>query len=187
MICERCGQEHDGSYGSGRFCSRQCANSRDWSDEHKQNLSTKLRKNPIRTCLYCGKELPRTSTQTSGLCSVCEKDARRGTGKYGVGTEDWREYTKERRQRIKQEYVSSFGGKCIKCGYDKYSGALEFHHKDPTEKEADLSKNLFARSRDVIQRELDKCVLLCCRCHRELHEEIRQGHTLEEFLDQDNT
>lgn len=25
MICEYCGQEHDGSYGSGRFCSSKCA------------------------------------------------------------------------------------------------------------------------------------------------------------------
>lgn len=28
MICERCNIEHDGSYGSGRFCSLKCANSR---------------------------------------------------------------------------------------------------------------------------------------------------------------
>ena len=25
MICENCGKEHDGSYGSGRFCSKSCA------------------------------------------------------------------------------------------------------------------------------------------------------------------
>ena len=24
MKCEVCGKEHDGSYGSGRFCSRSC-------------------------------------------------------------------------------------------------------------------------------------------------------------------
>jgi len=23
-ICENCGKEHDGSYGSGRFCSKSC-------------------------------------------------------------------------------------------------------------------------------------------------------------------
>lgn len=27
MICETCGKEHDGSYGSGRFCSEKCARS----------------------------------------------------------------------------------------------------------------------------------------------------------------
>jgi hypothetical protein len=24
MKCENCGNEHDGSYGSGRFCSKKC-------------------------------------------------------------------------------------------------------------------------------------------------------------------
>ena len=27
MICEYCGKEHNGSYGSGRFCSEECARS----------------------------------------------------------------------------------------------------------------------------------------------------------------
>ena len=26
MICEQCGIEHDGTYGSGRFCCRSCSN-----------------------------------------------------------------------------------------------------------------------------------------------------------------
>jgi hypothetical protein len=28
MKCEKCSEDHDGSYGSGRFCGRGCANSR---------------------------------------------------------------------------------------------------------------------------------------------------------------
>ena len=27
MKCENCGKEHNGSYGSGRFCSKECAKS----------------------------------------------------------------------------------------------------------------------------------------------------------------
>lgn len=27
MICEKCGKEHNGNYGSGRFCSKECARS----------------------------------------------------------------------------------------------------------------------------------------------------------------
>ena len=27
MICENCGKEHDGAYGSGRFCCSKCARS----------------------------------------------------------------------------------------------------------------------------------------------------------------
>lgn len=47
MKCERCNSEHDGSYGSGRFCSVQCANSRGKrSDEFKAKVSKKLSKYP---------------------------------------------------------------------------------------------------------------------------------------------
>ena len=39
-VCERCGKWHDGSFGSGRFCNRSCANARDHSDETKRKISS---------------------------------------------------------------------------------------------------------------------------------------------------
>ena len=49
MICENCGKEHDGSYGSGRFCSKFCAKS----------FSTKNDDNKIKetNCIECGKSI----------------------------------------------------------------------------------------------------------------------------------
>lgn len=47
MKCEQCGQEHDGSYGSGRFCSAHCARSFSTSakrDEINRKVSATLRK-----------------------------------------------------------------------------------------------------------------------------------------------
>lgn len=41
MTCERCGKEHDGTFGSGRFCSKGCANSRQFSEESRQLKSQK--------------------------------------------------------------------------------------------------------------------------------------------------
>lgn len=46
MICERCGKEHDGSFGSGRFCSRACANSRVFSEAAKKKKSKALKGKP---------------------------------------------------------------------------------------------------------------------------------------------
>lgn len=43
MICERCGKEHDGSFGSGRFCSRSCANSRIWTQEINNKRSETIK------------------------------------------------------------------------------------------------------------------------------------------------
>lgn len=43
MICEKCGKEHDGTFGSGRFCSRACANSRIHSAETKLKIHNSLK------------------------------------------------------------------------------------------------------------------------------------------------
>ena len=44
MICLCCGLEHDGSYGSGKYCSRRCANSRKFSEQSKKIKSEKQKK-----------------------------------------------------------------------------------------------------------------------------------------------
>ena len=42
FICEKCGKEHDGSFGSGRFCSKSCANSRKHTEESRLKTSKSL-------------------------------------------------------------------------------------------------------------------------------------------------
>lgn len=46
-VCEKCGKVMLEKYGSGRFCSRACANSRHKSDITKIKLSEKLRKRSL--------------------------------------------------------------------------------------------------------------------------------------------
>jgi len=38
--CIKCNREHDGAYGSGKYCSRRCANSRTFSKESRSKKST---------------------------------------------------------------------------------------------------------------------------------------------------
>lgn len=80
---------------------------------------------------------------------------------------------KRRRIKTKQVAIAYCGGKCAKCGYDKYIGALEFHHLDPTKKEFSISSSGSTMSWEMIKEELDKCILLCSNCHKEEHERIR--------------
>lgn len=71
------------------------------------------------------------------------------------------------RKSIKEKLVSYKGGKCVICGYDTCIEALDFHHTNPEEKEFNIAgqhKNI-----DTLKAEVDKCVLVCCRCHREIH------------------
>ena len=60
IICENCGNNHKGDYGSGRFCSTKCA--RCYSTKSKRleinkKVSKKLTKNNKinKKCLYCGR------------------------------------------------------------------------------------------------------------------------------------
>lgn len=53
---------------------------------------------------------------------------------------------------------------CAKCGYNEHPAALLFHHRDPAEKELNVSQ-LAARAWPVIEEELAKCDVLCGNCH----------------------
>ena len=71
----------------------------------------------------------------------------------------------------RQDCVNFMGGKCFSCGFDKYSGALEFHHLDPKEKDFELSKK-YRKFNEEIKNELLKCVMLCSNCHKMVHGNI---------------
>jgi hypothetical protein len=77
--------------------------------------------------------------------------------------------TVTRQRDFKAACLDYKGGSCEACGYDTCAAALEFHHRDPKEKDFDLSRRKLKRFDDTVRAELDKCLLLCCRCHREAH------------------
>lgn len=76
--------------------------------------------------------------------------------------------TNLRRYEVKQRAIAYLGGKCIHCGYNKCVGALEFHHRDPKQKSFQIAGS-HCRSWQSIQKELDKCDLICSNCHAEKH------------------
>jgi hypothetical protein len=72
------------------------------------------------------------------------------------------------RRRTKARLVAEAGGRCTLCGYDRHLGALEFHHRDPSEKRFSLSVRGVTRSIESLREEARKCVLLCANCHAEV-------------------
>jgi hypothetical protein len=85
--------------------------------------------------------------------------------------------TKYRMRKLKSQMIEYKGGFCVRCRYDKYQGALEFHHLDPTQKDFTPSRLKKYSFDDRIKRELDKCILVCANCHREIHYEINEKET----------
>ena len=91
---------------------------------------------------------------------------------------DRREYlimaVARRRRMLRLRAIQYKGGKCSNCGYNRCIAALDFYHLDPTQKEFGISMDGITRSWIRIQSELDKCVLVCSNCHREIHAKILQ-------------
>jgi 5-methylcytosine-specific restriction endonuclease McrA len=75
----------------------------------------------------------------------------------------------KRRKKLKLMAVALKGGRCQFCGYNRYIGALDFHHVNERIKKFDLSTRGLTRSWEKIKKEIEKCVLVCSNCHREIH------------------
>lgn len=133
MICENCKREHDGSFGSGRFCSRSCANRRVHSEETKQKMSDALIGKPSKLS-----EEGRQRLVENGVLQKRLQDERR---ELDFGTLSFNElvdkYNKSQwlhprlRERVKEEQNHT----CERCGNHEWQGSpipVEVHHKDGT-------------------------------------------------------
>ena len=78
----------------------------------------------------------------------------------------------ERKQKIREdfdEYKSTLN--CSKCG-ENHIACLDFHHVDPSKKDFSIYQiKKYAWGKEKIEKELQKCVVLCSNCHRKLHYE----------------
>jgi 5-methylcytosine-specific restriction endonuclease McrA len=80
----------------------------------------------------------------------------------------------KRRKKLKIFAIEYKGGKCLTCGYKRCVGALELHHINKADKNFGISHKGYTRSLDKVKSELDKCVLLCANCHREVEAGLLQ-------------
>lgn len=108
----------------------------------------------IRTCNTHG-ETRFVMSENRFICMRCRQDR-----------------VNRRRRKLKAMAVEYKGGACGKCGYSRCISALEFHHVDPSQKDFAISTTGSTRAWSKIQKELDKCILVCSNCHREIHEEL---------------
>ena len=75
------------------------------------------------------------------------------------------------RRSMKIQAIKLLGGKCNLCGYNRCVDALEFHHKEPNEKEFKLGSGNTMSWRDYREEAL-KCMLVCSNCHKEIHSKL---------------
>lgn len=56
---------------------------------------------------------------------------------------------------------------CASCGGEFPFQCMDFHHKNPEEKEFTISA--INGTKEQLEKEISKCYVLCCMCHRKLH------------------
>lgn len=83
------------------------------------------------------------------------------------------EAVQKNREKIKEKAIEYKGGCCERCGYNKCNTALEFHHIDPLEKDFAIGDGGNTRGWERVRKEIDKCILVCANCHREIHMETK--------------
>lgn len=72
------------------------------------------------------------------------------------------QYMKTQYKTRRNKFITQLGGVCVKCGT---ADNLQFDHIDPSLKEYDISLIMISAPLDRISKELEKCQLLCKRCH----------------------
>lgn len=115
----------------------------------------------MTVCKLCNKIFKKYEYRNRTRCSSCN--------------------TKIRRFRAKAAAIKLLGGKCQKCGWSGNQAALQFHHKDPREKDFIIG-NVANKSWDSIKSEVKKYLLLCANCHIVEHSTKNEDKFLEEAL-----
>lgn len=72
--------------------------------------------------------------------------------------------------RRKAVLLVQFGKACQRCGYNRCSRALQFHHKEPADKVTDGSKGRVSLKAVIAHPE--RFELLCANCHFEEHDAL---------------
>jgi len=112
---------------------------------------------PLRKDTACG---------YGSWCKECHSEFHKGY--YKKHKKRYRENLQKRRKHIR-ELVASFKIKCEFCPED-HPACLEFHHRDPAEKEDTIAEAIQSKWGDSrIIAEIKKCIVLCSNCHRKLH------------------
>jgi len=95
------------------------------------------------------------------------------------------ERVKKWRKNTKKRIIKAMGGKCVCCGYSRCDEALELHHLQGNKKDFGFgSIRANPVSWEKIVKELRKCVLICCLCHRELHNGLRKLPEKVDYFDE---
>lgn len=189
-ICKRCGKEHDGTFGSGNYCSRNCANARNPSEETKSKISKALTGRKVkyprkkvdttnfkktlerieregRVCIECG-EIYHSKDLARKKCFTClpKKIV------YGKKSEKTVKSILDVSKRTAIKILRRMNLPCSCCGFYIEGVSLDVHHIHPRSLGGDNS--------------MSNLTYICPNCHRLAHFNVNLLKTplisIEEYL-----
>lgn len=125
-----------------------------------------------KICSHCNVEkdiddFGKRSSNKDGISNICKQCRRE------ICLQSYRKHKDTIRKNAKlyknrmQQYINEYkSGGCIICGESDLS-CLDLHHL--YNKRFNISRAINRYSLDAINKELNKCVVLCANCHRKLH------------------
>ena len=140
MKCKTCNSNHDGTYGSGKYCSRSCANSR---GPRSKETKRKIKETNILRAKERGPEWKKMMQEINSNPDKIAKTKASWIKK--------RDFNTAHISSIKR-WVKEDIEHCEVCGLDSWMGEkipLEVHH---------LDGNITNNSRENL-------TVLCCNCH----------------------
>lgn len=155
----------------------------------QRQIAEELEKSQTSVRYWLKKFKLKTQTQTNSVsggfkrCSKCKLEKKiiefyKRTDKKNSYT-SWckncsNEYYAKRVRDVKIKMINHKGGSCERCGLninDTHYSVFDFHHKNPEEKDINFDKIKYQKW-EKIEKEIEKCKLLCSNCHRIEHAEI---------------
>lgn len=140
----------------------------------------------MKKCNKCGvvkeeSEFGKNKRSKDGLhfiCKTCKREQDKAWGdkhrdKLNEAAKQWR---KENPDKVasqvegRKQYLAALKKPCVKCGENR-PHVIEFHHIDPSTKSFNISYTIStgAKSKAIMEEEINKCVCLCANCHAEFH------------------
>jgi protein-arginine kinase activator protein McsA len=129
-------------------------------------------------------EFNKNKRKKDGLQDYCKSCKSESDNKYYLNnTKSFNIRNKKWSDKRSKEIEEIFGSRsCEKCGESR-SYVLDFHHIDPTKKLFTIGKRKRVYKKEIILKEIEKCISLCSNCHREFHHfEKQKGITIKEYI-----
>ena len=146
-----------------------CVNGHEFNEENTR-WTVNRHGNPGRCCKTCDIERMRRKREKPDFLAREAAKQRRYRERKG---EEYLAHVREDRRK-KKEWLDSFKTACARCGIT-HPAVLEFHHRNPAEKDFLLSVGVAKYSLERLRIEVAKCEIICSNCHRIHHWDERHS------------